>query len=42
MTTEFIGRPHDFDFLVGGTWHVANRRLKQRNVGSNEDRKSVV
>ena len=35
-TTEFIGRPHDFDFLVGGTWHVANRRLKQRNVGSNE------
>ena len=35
-TTEFIGRPHDFDFLVGGTWHVANRRLKQRNVGSDE------
>ena len=22
MTTEFIGRSHDFDFLVGGTWHV--------------------
>ena len=31
MTTEFIGRPHDFDFLVGGTWHVANRRL--RHIG---------
>jgi hypothetical protein len=28
----FIGRPHDFDFLVGGTWHVANRRLRLRLV----------
>ncbi len=36
MTTEFIGRPHDFDFLVGGTWHVANRRLRQRHVGSTD------
>ena len=29
-SSEYIGRPHDFDFLVGGTWHVANRRLRQR------------
>ena len=36
MTTQFIGRPHDFDFLVGGTWLVANRRLRQRFVGSND------
>ena len=36
MTTEFIGRPHDFDFLVGGTWHVANRRLRQRLVGGSD------
>jgi len=27
---NYIGRPHDFDFLVGGTWHVANRRLRRR------------
>ena len=33
MTTDFIGRPHDFDFLVGGTWRVANRRLRQRHAG---------
>ncbi len=33
MTTEFIGRPHDFDFLVGGLWHVANRCLRQRLPG---------
>jgi hypothetical protein len=30
MDPRFIGRPHDFDFLVGGTWHVANRRLRRR------------
>ena len=38
MTThsEFIGRPHDFDFLVGGTWHVADRRLLQRLRGGGD------
>ena len=35
MTNEFIGRPHDFDFLVG-RWHVANRRLRQRLAGSDD------
>ena len=30
MTTDYIGRPHDFDFLAGGTWHVANRCLRRR------------
>jgi hypothetical protein len=34
MTPDFIGRPHDFDFLAGGTWHVANRRLQQRLPGN--------
>ena len=28
--THYIGRPHDFDFLVGGTWHVAHRCLRRR------------
>ena len=35
MTDDFIGQAHDFDFLVG-RWHVANRRLRQRHVGSND------
>ena len=37
MTTHCIGRPHDFDFLAGGTWHVVNRRLRQRLPGGDED-----
>jgi len=34
--SDFIGRPHDFDFLVGGTWQVANRRLRRRQGGSDD------
>lgn len=34
-TTGFIGRPHDFAFLAGD-WHIANRRLRQRHVGSQD------
>ena len=33
MTREFIGQPHDFDFLVG-RWNVGGRRLRQRLAGS--------
>jgi hypothetical protein len=32
---DFVGNPHDFDFLVG-TWTVVNRRLRQRGVGSSD------
>jgi hypothetical protein len=35
VTNEFIGQPHDFDFLVG-RWQVANRRLRQRLVDSDD------
>ena len=34
--TRFIGQRHDFDFLVGGRWHIDNRRLRQRHVGSDD------
>lgn len=37
MITSCIGRPHDFDFLAGGTWHVVNRRLRRRLVGNDQD-----
>ena len=34
--SEFVGQPNDFAFLAGGTWLVANRRLRQRHVGSGD------
>jgi hypothetical protein len=33
--TRFIGRPGDFDFLLGH-WQVHNRRLRQRHAGCTE------
>ena len=32
-SSEYVGRPHDFDFLAGGTWHVDNRSLRRRLAG---------
>lgn len=34
--SSFIGRPGDFDFLVGGRWRVHNRRLRER-LAARED-----
>jgi len=33
--SEFVGRPHDFDFLAG-RWKVTDRLLRRRHVGSDD------
>jgi len=34
-TAQFVGAPHDFQFLVG-SWTVTNRRLRRRHEGSSD------
>lgn len=33
--TDYLGKPSDFNFFAGN-WNIKNRRLRQRNVNSND------